>query len=292
MRLERRELEAAIAQARSLSVDLSDGPASRASPLIAARFLSGRGRAGLVERDVSHIDTTGNLRLVVGRPGLFIEASGADRDPLPADRRLRSLKGTAAARVVCALFDAKLPLQVSELAGRAGVSTAQSSRVADLLDREAVLQRDPRGSVIAVDRTKLIERWAEDYSVLEANATGLYLEPRMLEKLLGRLPSSGLRYAVSGSLAACLLAEYAEAKLALIYVDDIDRAARALGLTRVEERGNVLLAEPYDEVVFDGSWQRDGVNYVAPAQLAVDLLTSPGRGPAEGEELLRVLDAR
>jgi len=143
-----------------------------------------------------------------------------------------------------------------------------------------------------VDRTKLIDCWAEDYSFLDANATGLYLEPRTLEKLLGRLPSSDLRYAVSGSLAARLLAEYAEAKLALIYVDDIDRAAQALGLTRVEERGNVLLAEPYDEVVFDGSWQRDGVNYVAPAQLAVDLLTAPGRGPAEGEELLRVLDAR
>jgi hypothetical protein len=209
-----------------LSVDLSDDPASRASPLIAARFLSGRVRAGLIERDVSYIDTTGNLRLVLARPGLFIEASGADRDPLPADRRLRSLKGTAAARVVRALFDATLPLQVSELAARAGVSTAQSSRVADLLDREVVLQRDPRGSVIAVDRTKLIERWAEDYSFLDANATGLYLEPRTLDRLLDRLPSSGLRYAVSGSLGARLLAEYADARLALIYVDDIDRALR------------------------------------------------------------------
>lgn len=35
----------------------------------------------------------------------------------------------------------------------------------------------------------------------------------------------------------------------------------------------MLLAEPYDEVVFDGLRQRDGVNYVASAQLAVDLLT-------------------
>ena len=162
-------------------------------------------RTRLIEREVSYIDTTGNLRLVMGRPGLFIEASGADRDPLPADRRLRSLKGTAGARVVRALFDAKPPLQVSELAGRAGVFTAQSSSVADLLDREAVLQRDPRGSIIAVDRTKLIERWAEDYSFLDANATGLYLEPRTLDKLLDRLPSSGLRYAVSGSLGARLL---------------------------------------------------------------------------------------
>jgi hypothetical protein len=292
VRLEPRELDAAIAQARLLSVDATDDPASRASPLIAARFLSRRVRDRMIEREVSYIDTTGNLRLVLARPGLFIEAAGADRDPLPADRRLRSLKGTAAARVVRAMFDVKLPVQVSELAARAGVSTAQSSRVADLLDREAVLERDARGSVVAVDRTKLIERWAEDYSFLDANATELYLEPRTLEKLLDRLRESDLRYAVSGSLAARLLAEYADAKLALIYVDDIDRAAQALGLTPVEERGNVLLAEPYDEVVFDGTWQRDGINYVAPAQVAVDLLTSPGRGPAEGEELLRVLAAR
>ena len=126
----------------------------------------------LPEVPVGPAEVVPHPRLVMGRPGLFIEASGADRDPLPADCRLRSLKGTAGARVVRALFDAKPPLQVSELAGRAGVSTAQSSRVADLLDREAVLQRDPRGSIIAVDRTKLIERWAEDYSFLDANATG------------------------------------------------------------------------------------------------------------------------
>lgn len=32
--------------------------------------------------------------------------------------------------------------------------------------------------------------------------------------------------------------------------------------------------------------KRDGVWYAAPSQVAADLLTSPGRGPAEGEELI------
>ncbi|WP_437735443.1 hypothetical protein [Sorangium sp. So ce1335] len=36
--------------------------------------------------------------------------------------------------------------------------------------------------------------------------------------------------------------------------------------------------------VFDGAAQREGLWYAAPTQVALDLLTSPGRGPQEGEE--------
>jgi hypothetical protein len=38
--------------------------------------------------------------------------------------------------------------------------------------------------------------------------------------------------------------------------------------------------------VFERTSQRDGLSYAAPAQVAADLLTSPGRGPQEGEELI------
>lgn len=292
VRLEPRELDAALRQARLLAIDLSDDPAARNGPLIAARFLSQRVREELVKRGANYIDATGNVRLALARPGLFIEAVGADRDPVPSERRLRSLKGTAAARVVRSLFEAEVPIQISQLASRSSVSAPQTSRVVDLLDREAVIQRDSRGSVISVDRTKLIERWTEDYSFLGTNVTGLYLEPRSFDKLLDRLRKVDLTYAVTGSLAARVIAEYADARLATIYVDDMDEAAESLALTRVAERGNVLLAEPYDDAVFNATWERDGVRYVALAQLAADLLTSPGRAPAEGEQLLRVLVGR
>lgn len=274
--------------AQDASARATDGDGGGA--LVATRFLSARTRRALTDRGLNYTDLTGNVRLVLARPGLFIEAVGADRDPAPNDRPLRSLKGAAAARTVRALFDATPPVKLGDIARAAGVSAAQAGRVVALLNQEAVVQQDARRAVIRVDRTKLIERWVEDYTFFDSNLTALYLEPRAFEKLLDRLRESDLRYAVTGSLAADQLAPYAATKLAQIYVEDLDRAADQLRLSAVpDDGGNVALAEPFDEVVFDGVWERDGITYAAPGQVAADLLTSPGRGPAEGEELLRQL---
>jgi len=60
----------------------------------------------------------------------------------------------------------------------------------------------------------------------------------------------------------------------------------ALGLRPAESGANVLLVEPGDDYVFEGSEEKQGLLYAAPSQVAADLLTSPGRGPAEGEALL------
>ena len=66
----------------------------------------------------------------------------------------------------------------------------------------------------------------------------------------------------------------------LQYTDDGSRATGSGG-----PRGHVLL-EPLDPVVFDRTIERDGLRCVAPGQLAVDLLTGPGREPSQGEEML------
>ena len=60
----------------------------------------------------------------------------------------------------------------------------------------------------------------------------------------------------------------------------------ALGLRPAESGANVLIVEPGDDYVFEGSEEIQGLRYAAPSQVAADLLTSPGRGPAEGEALL------
>jgi hypothetical protein len=292
VRVQGRDLKPLLQQARLLTVDLGNDDAERAAPIVAARFLSPRIRAELEERSVNYADATGNFRLVFSSPGLFISDRGADRDPVPDDRGLRSLTGRAAARVVRTLFETQPPVTVRELASRSGTSLATISRVVDLLDRDAAVERDARGAIVGVNRTRLIERWTDDYSFTESNATALFLEPRRLERVLDRLRDAPFRYAVTGSLAARLIAEYAEARLAMVYVEDISEAAERLGLEPVASGGNVLLAEPFDPVVFEDAWERDALRYAAPAQVAADLLTSPGRGPAEGEELLRMLEAQ
>ena len=91
---------------------------------------------------------------------------------------------------------------------------------------------------------------------------------------------------MTGALGAQRFAPIAPARQAAIYVDDITRAAERLGLRPTDTGANVVLAEPYDPVVFDRSQIRDGLRVVAPSQLAVDLLTGPGRDPSEGNELL------
>jgi hypothetical protein len=96
---------------------------------------------------------------------------------------------------------------------------------------------------------------------------------------------------VTGGLAAAALATATPARLGAVWVRDAAGAATKLHLRPAEAGANVLLIEPGDEGVFEGAAQRDFVWYAAPSQVAADLLTSPGRGPADGEELIRWMEA-
>jgi hypothetical protein len=137
-----------------------------------------------------------------------------------------------------------------------------------------------------VDWQGLIRRWTEDYSLFGSNSTGSYLEPRGLNSLLRKLSNTDSQYAVTGSLGSASIAPVAPARLAVIFADDMEDAAEHLALRQAEAGANVILAEPFDPVVYERDEERDGVNYAAPSQNAADLLTSPGRGPSEAEELM------
>ena len=72
----------------------------------------------------------------------------------------------------------------------------------------------------------------------------------------------------------------------MIYTDHVDTAMRFLDLRETDLGANLLIAEPFDPVVFDRTDTIDGLVLVAPSQAACDLLTGTGRMPSEGEELL------
>jgi hypothetical protein len=264
-----------------------------ATPMVVAPFLSVRTREELVRRNLSYADSTGNLRLVLDEPALFIETTGATANPYREARSvpLQTLKGPSAARTVRALCDFRPPYGVRELAARANVSPASVSRVADLLERDALLERGTRGAIAASDWPGIIRRWAQDYSIAGSNRTLTFLEPRGLPALRSKLAEATIQYAVTGSLAASLVAPVAPARLLTVYVANASAAAAALGLREAESGANVLLLEPIDPVAFERTWSREGIAYSSLSQVAVDLLTSPGRGPAEGVELIRWMEA-
>jgi hypothetical protein len=77
----------------------------------------------------------------------------------------------------------------------------------------------------------------------------------------------------------------------VVYVENADEVVPALEL-RITERGaNIMLIEHNDDGVYEGSTLKDGLRVVAVSQAAADLLTSPGRGPAEADALISWMKA-
>ena len=256
-------------------------------PMMLSPFLSPLARERLVAAGISYADSTGNLRLSADKPAIFIETQGQDRNPFRENRPLQSLKGRRAARAVRSFLDYRPPFGTRELAGVTQNSLATVSRVSDLLVREAIIVRDgPRGRISSVDWETLVRRWAMDYDFAKANSPTTYLEPRGAIVLFDRLREADFRYAVTGSFAAVRLAPVAEPRLVTLYAADPGDAADRLGVRPAETGGNVVIARPFDPVVFERTEIADGITYARVTQVLLDLMTGPGRGPAEAEALL------
>ena len=267
-------------------VDAAPNARTGAVLLVVARYLSEGTRARLRESGVNYLDLTGNLRIVVPKPGLFIETNGASEDPDREERPARSLRGPKAGRIVRALMDRQQPPGVRELAALTKVDAGYVSRVLSFLDTEALVTRVGRGRMEAVDWPALLRRWAKEAPIDSRGQVRTYLEPRGFPALVARLAKSDEKYLVSGGLAAAAFAPIAPTRLAIVWARDAAQAAARLALRPADTGANVLLIEPGDEGLFEGAARRDRVWYAAPSQVAADLLTSPGRGPAEGEELI------
>lgn len=255
-------------------------------PFIYAGFLAQSTRERIVELGGNFGDATGNFRLAVADPVLYLHSMGEARDPDPAPRPLMSLKGPAAGRVVRAVCDLRPPFGVRELAARSGTPAASISRVLHVLADEALVARNQRGTITDVAWEKLLARWVQDHELTKANHTSTWLAPRGLSSVISKLPELGDRYAITGSYAAAQFSPIAPPRLLTLYVNDVRASAQKLDLRQADAGANVLLVEPFDQVVYDRTLVRDGLILANPSQVAADLMTSPGRSPAEAVALL------
>lgn len=258
--------------------------------ILMARYLSPPVRIKLAEAGLSYIDATGNMRVEVQSPGLFLSDRGADHDPWRGPGRPRgTLKGEPAAKIVRAVADLASPWTIRELVDVAKTSIGATYRVVEFLEREGLAIRDESGLISVSDWAKVLRRWSDDYGFVRDNRINRWIAPRGLPELTKRIGSTDAptRYAVTGTVAAAEWAAYAPARMAMVYVENADEAARAWDLRPADAGANVLLAEPKYDVVFERAPQNsEGVIVAAPTQVVVDLMTGPGRNPSEAEELL------
>lgn len=289
-----------VVEPRDVSRVLRQAEAARAGAaaalLVTAPYLSPRVRDLLRAAGAGWFDSTGNLRLQLEMPSVFIDRTGASRSPFTDadDRRLKSLKGPGAAGVVRALLDTETPLGVRALAELAEVAAATSSRVLELLVREDLVERDDDGRVVDVRKLSLARRWSADYGLASSNQAVPMLAARGIHQVLTGLRRYDGRYAITAEAATrpyLPRGQAAVAPLALLtlYVPDATAAAATLQLRPVDRGANVVLVEPFDPVVYRGAKVVDRLKYAAPSQVVVDLLTGPGRAPEEGVSLIEAL---
>jgi hypothetical protein len=268
----------------NLDRSLSNG---EANILVVTPYLGQSARNELSREGISFIDLTGNIRFVLKKPAVFIEAQGSDKNPLRENVPLKSLKGRGAGRVVRGLLDYQPPFGVRKLSDEIKTSIASISRVVDLLEREAIVDRDsPRGQVLSVKWEQLLRRWIQDYNFMEANKMKTYLEPRGLPEVLSKLARANFKYAITGSSAAVRYAPVTQSRLLIVYVDYPEAVQEQLQLRNAETGGNVLLGKPFDPVVFERTETSGQLIYARVSQVAADLLTGTGRNPSEGEALV------
>lgn len=277
-----RDLRGAIQQLRRFS--------ALGAPVFVAPFLGPQARSMLADEDVGYIDLTGNLRITLSSPALFLSDRGADTNPWPERGQVRSLAGARAGRLVRALCDVLPPYGVSDLAALTGLTAGYVSKVLAVLVREDLVERAPRGPVVSVAWPRLLEAWARDYGLLTSNVARLFLAPRGVEDVVDKLrdlpAKTRSQIAITGSPAAARVAPVAPTTKLCIYAEDALRLAERLGLVPADTVGNVFLLEPFDDVVFARTTDDAGIGYVAPSQAAVDCLTGPDRMPEEGRAVL------
>src|SRR5487761_1336158 len=189
-----KDVDAALGRARLLNRVAGDVPL-----LVVAPWFSERSRTLLVEAGLNYLDLAGNVRLATNYPALLVYREPGVKAPKRAQSGL-SLRGVKAGRLVSLQVDAAPPYSGLELARYADVTAGYVSRLLEMLDREAIVERNPRGAVERVDWRELLKRRGESYGVFTSNAITRYVCPNgpnyALEKI-GDVPRGDV--ALTGS---------------------------------------------------------------------------------------------
>lgn len=258
--------------------------------LLVAPYLSARVRALLTEEDVNYLDLTGNTRISLDYPGVFIETEGARQDPRSTKPR-STIRGAKTGAVVRTLVDAAPPYTGADLARVADVNEGYLSRILEAFVDEGLIDRERAGPVTRVDWPAMIQRRAQALDLFRTTGTYRYIARQGAAALVDRLRSrpggNGMPPTVTGSFAAARIAPVAAPSLLVLYTMDPRELEAQLELLPADAGADVVLIRPDNNIVFARADRDGGISWAAPSQVAIDCLAGSGRMPSEGEALIR-----
>lgn len=273
--------------------------ADNAVPIIISPYLTPVARRLAVSAGWSYWDATGNVLIHVADPLVFVERTGAQRNPEPAtrDSGLASLKGPRASRVVEYLLTTGGTTGAREITANADVALGTASRVLSLLRDENFFVPNGGGAWQVTDKFDLAQRLVEDYSYVRSNRAQRYFSPLGLDGVLMALVHSKKQFAITGLRGAneYLAGKDSAPTLAAsdlwLYGEDMRELERVAQLEPDSRRGDIYVAEaPW---MFPKNVYRFDIGYPLPRaypwRIAFDLMSYPGRHASAGENLMRHL---
>jgi hypothetical protein len=261
--------------------------------LFVAPYIGPRVRELLAQENVSYLDLTGNTRINLDYPGIFIETQGASRDPRSAKPR-SGIRGAKAGAVVRVLVDAEPPYTGTEIARAANINEGYLSRILDSLTADGLIDRESFGPVTRVDWPTMLRRRAQALDLFRPTGTFRYVARQGTAALLDRLrdrAASDRLPTITGSFAASRLAPVAAPALLVVYTMIPRELASELELLSAEAGADTVLIRPDNEVAFARAAPNGGLAWAAPSQVAIDCLAGSGRMPSEGEALIGWMEA-
>lgn len=263
-----------------------------AVPVFAAPYISPE-TANLCRREnVGYFDLSGNCEItfgdvyihIEGKPNLFVRP-----------RSLRSLYQPKAERVLRVLLTGQIrPWRIQALADEAKVSLGQAFKVKELLREREWLTETEQGFLLT-NPAELLDDWAEQYRYGKHHAVQYYTLCNIddfAQIFSAECQRRSIRCAFTAFAAAARYAPYATYRKVAAYLPqqtaEVKELLRlpALQLAPVETGADVTLLSPYDDGVFYGAQQRQGVSLASPLQTYLDLQSTGGRG-REAADVLR-----
>lgn len=287
-----RDLKIAVAQIQEAIKNTS------AAPLVVSNYFSKGMRELLEANKISYADTVGNFKMQFPDINVFIQGRGEeDKNPyrMP-DRPRKSLRGAPAIKVLQELIRIKPPVSLPQITKLSGSSTGVVYRLLEYLESEALITKTKTlvnnrevEKVTEIDWQGILQAWARDYSVLKDNKVTMALDPRGLQNTIKKLEKLNPKtYAVTGTVAANQFRNYGNPSQVMIYAANSQKIIEELGLTEIENGSNIILLETKAPFIFERSQVLQKGFSTAPfAQIAVDLLSGPGRNPEVGNELIK-----
>ena len=251
-----------------------------------APYISPRSAEICSKEGIGYLDFAGNCRLSFGR--IYIERKCTE-NPFAERRELRSLYSPKASRILRVLLnDPHRVWKVEALARGSGVSLGLVSKVKALLrDREWI--REQASGIALIEPVALLREWSENYKFTKNEVKDFYSlkdVPEIESEIAHALARRSIEYALTGFSGAARFAPIVRYQRVMIYLEGIqDDLASSLGLKPVINGANVSLLIPYDNGIFYGASQRDGIRVASPVQIYLDLAGYRGRGEEAAKEL-------